>query len=146
MNTEDPASPVPPPAEEPAGPFTLPADAEAAVRRAFSADSSVSVPDPIEATTVSGSFTVPDDVPVGSGHPAAQNANIYGRGPIVPAEPKRIVRNMARCNKCGDVVESKHRHDFVSCTCGQMSVDGGHEYLRRLYGAEGFTEMSEHEA
>lgn len=43
----------------------------------------------------------------------------------------RIVRNSAICGGCGDHIESKHRHDFVSCTCGALFVDGGKDYLRR---------------
>lgn len=43
-----------------------------------------------------------------------------------------IVQNAASCNGCGDFIVSKHRHDFVSCTCGAISVDGGQEYLRRV--------------
>ena len=35
-----------------------------------------------------------------------------------------------KCLKCGDIIESKHRHDFVSCSCGTCAVDGGDEYLR----------------
>lgn len=41
-----------------------------------------------------------------------------------------IIRNAARCNKCGDVIQSTHRHDFVRCSCSAIFVDGGHEYLR----------------
>ena len=33
--------------------------------------------------------------------------------------------------KCGDIIESVHRHDFVECSCGSIFVDGGHDYLRR---------------
>jgi hypothetical protein len=43
-----------------------------------------------------------------------------------------IVQNAASCNGCGDFIVSKHRHDFVSCTCGAISVDGGLAYLRRV--------------
>jgi hypothetical protein len=42
-----------------------------------------------------------------------------------------ILRNIAGCNKCGDVIESKTRHDFVYCECGNIFVDGGTSYLRR---------------
>lgn len=45
----------------------------------------------------------------------------------------RILRNSARCGRCGDEVESKHRHDFVSCSCLALAVDGGKDYLRRGY-------------
>lgn len=41
-----------------------------------------------------------------------------------------IIRNAARCNKCGDIIQSTHRHDFVECKCGSIFVDGGNEYLR----------------
>jgi hypothetical protein len=44
------------------------------------------------------------------------------------------IRNRARCLKCGDIIESKHRHDFVSCSCGTIFVDGGNEYWR--YGGD----------
>jgi hypothetical protein len=42
-----------------------------------------------------------------------------------------IVKNAAECAKCGDVIESTHRHDWVQCECGEIFVDGGHAYLRR---------------
>lgn len=42
-----------------------------------------------------------------------------------------IVRNMIKCKKCGDVIESKSVHDFQTCSCGTCSVDGRHSYLRR---------------
>jgi hypothetical protein len=43
-----------------------------------------------------------------------------------------IIQNAVSCNGCGDFIVSKHRHDFVTCTCGAISVDGGQEYLRRV--------------
>lgn len=43
-----------------------------------------------------------------------------------------IVQNAALCLSCGDKIVSKHRHDFVECTCGAIAVDGGQEYLRRI--------------
>lgn len=47
-----------------------------------------------------------------------------------------IIRNAAQCAKCDDVIESTHRHDFVSCKCGSIFVDGGKDYLRA--GADDF--------
>lgn len=44
-----------------------------------------------------------------------------------------LTRNAAKCLACGDVVESKYRHDFVTCSCGSLSVDGGLAYSRRSY-------------
>jgi hypothetical protein len=35
-----------------------------------------------------------------------------------------------KCRKCEDVIESKHRHDFVWCKCKSIFVDGGNDYLR----------------
>lgn len=43
-----------------------------------------------------------------------------------------IIENAVTCLGCGDRIFSKHRHDFVTCTCGAVSVDGGQEYLRRV--------------
>lgn len=51
-----------------------------------------------------------------------------------------IVINQIKCNRCGDVIVSRHRHDFVNCTCGNCFVDGGMEYLRRV-GLD-YTELS----
>ena len=44
---------------------------------------------------------------------------------------QRILRNRAQCRKCGDIVESRFRHDYVACDCGAIAVDGGLDYLRR---------------
>lgn len=49
---------------------------------------------------------------------------------------EKILRNSARCLDCGDEIESKHRHHFVSCSCGHLAVDGGKEYLRRVFNSE----------
>lgn len=43
----------------------------------------------------------------------------------------RILVNAAECVFCGDYIQSKHRHDYVSCKCGLIAVDGGVDYLRR---------------
>lgn len=42
-----------------------------------------------------------------------------------------IIQNAVICTKCDDFIVSKHVHDFVTCKCGAISVDGGQEYLRR---------------
>ena len=44
-----------------------------------------------------------------------------------------IRTNKVRCKHCGDVIESKHRHDFVWCKCGKVAVDGGLSYLKRAF-------------
>ena len=38
--------------------------------------------------------------------------------------------NRIKCAKCGDLLHSKHVHDFVACSCGAVFVDGGDEYCR----------------
>ena len=45
----------------------------------------------------------------------------------------KIIKNAIRCNLCGEEIESRHVHDFVTCRCGACSADGGHEYLRRCF-------------
>lgn len=45
----------------------------------------------------------------------------------------RLTRNSAKCLACGDEIESRHRHDFRSCSCGLLSVDGGLDYARRVF-------------
>ena len=53
-----------------------------------------------------------------------------------------IVQNAVSCLSCGDFIVSKHRHDFVTCTCGAISVDGGQEYLRRVGALDACVDMS----
>ncbi len=49
-----------------------------------------------------------------------------------------ILSNQVRCNLCGESPWSGYRHDFVQCGCLtsdlQVSVDGGQDYLRRVWG------------
>ena len=53
-----------------------------------------------------------------------------------------IVQNAVICNKCDDFIVSKHRHDFVECKCGNIAVDGGQEYLRRVGTMNSYIDMS----
>ena len=58
----------------------------------------------------------------------------------------RIKRNAIKCNHCGEIIESTYRHDFKTCSCGRVSVDGGHDYLRRCFVERGdYTDLSETE-
>lgn len=45
-------------------------------------------------------------------------------------ENSRNSRNRVKCKKCGDIIESKHRYDFVRCKCSAIFVDGGQDYQR----------------
>jgi len=57
---------------------------------------------------------------------------------------RKLVKNAARCRGCNTVLESKHRHDFVTCKCGLISIDGGLAYQRCLVGNP-FEDLSEFE-
>lgn len=43
----------------------------------------------------------------------------------------RIIRNSAKCRLCGDVLVSTKEHGYVTCSCGEISIDGGSRYLKR---------------
>ena len=43
---------------------------------------------------------------------------------------KQITKNAIKCLKCGDIIESKHQHDFQWCKCLAVFVDGGLTYRR----------------
>lgn len=51
--------------------------------------------------------------------------------------------NAAKCLICGETIRSKNRHDFVTCSCGNLSVDGGSWYIRRYVKEEKYIELSE---
>lgn len=58
----------------------------------------------------------------------------------------KILKNAIKCKTCGDIIESKSTHDFVTCSCQTCSVDGGLSYLRRCAPSrEAFEELSEFE-
>jgi len=58
----------------------------------------------------------------------------------------KILVNRIKCNKCGEIIESTHRHDFKFCKCGAVAVDGGNDYLRRSGNLEDWEELSEYES
>ena len=58
---------------------------------------------------------------------------------------RRVIRNRAQCPNCKDIIESKYRHDFVSCSCGNIAVDGGHDYAKRSWKDVEPIELSEFE-
>lgn len=56
-----------------------------------------------------------------------------------------IKSNKIKCLKCGCVIESTYRHDFVTCPCGKVSCDGGKDYLKRSFQKEDdYEELSEY--
>ena len=59
---------------------------------------------------------------------------------------KKLKKNAIKCLKCGDIIESTHRHDWVQCSCGACFVDGGHDYMRIGFESEDcWEDMSEWE-
>lgn len=34
------------------------------------------------------------------------------------------------CPKCGEIIYSRARHDFTTCSCGAISIDGGFDYTK----------------
>jgi len=52
---------------------------------------------------------------------------------------KQILLNSIQCKHCKEIIVSRHVHDYVRCSCGQVSVDGGTHYLRR-----GFIELTDY--
>jgi hypothetical protein len=65
----------------------------------------------------------------------AEERKFFGAGPI------RL--NRAKCLKCGDELVSETRHDYRTCECGNLSVDGGSWYGKRNFrdGAGSWEEM-----
>ena len=58
---------------------------------------------------------------------------------------EKIISNKIQCKHCGEKIESKNVHNFVTCKCESCSVDGGYYYLRRCYKTspeEDFIELS----
>ena len=43
-------------------------------------------------------------------------------------------RNRIQCLHCATIIEAAHEHDFKSCECGEVSIDGGFQgHWRRLW-------------
>jgi hypothetical protein len=49
---------------------------------------------------------------------------------------KKIIKNAVYCKVCKTEIESRHRNDYVTCSCGGVSVDGGKDYLKRSFKSE----------
>lgn len=37
------------------------------------------------------------------------------------------MKNRAKCKLCNEILESFHRYDYVSCKCGEISINGGND-------------------
>lgn len=51
-------------------------------------------------------------------------------------EKQKILLNRAKCLLCGEIIYSNNVHDYKTCKCGNLSVDGGFDYLRRGFKQE----------
>jgi hypothetical protein len=40
------------------------------------------------------------------------------------------ITNAVKCFTCGDIIFSRARHDFRSCECKEVAVDGGFDYTK----------------
>lgn len=54
----------------------------------------------------------------------------------------KILVNQAKCLKCGDTPYSAYTHDFKSCKCESIAVDGGMNYLRRSGELDSYEDIS----
>ncbi len=45
-------------------------------------------------------------------------------------EPPKGAGKPIRVGCCGDIIQSKNRHDYVTCGCGNFSTDGGDSYVK----------------
>lgn len=54
-----------------------------------------------------------------------------------------IIINRVKCDICGDIICSKDIHDYKVCSCGNVSVDGGLDYLKRSAKSNDYYELSE---
>ena len=46
---------------------------------------------------------------------------------------KVLTRNAVKCLVCKSVLESKHRHNYVQCSCpNEVATDGGLDYQRYM--------------
>ena len=51
--------------------------------------------------------------------------------------------NAAVCLKCKDYIRSLNRHDYRSCKCGAIAVDGGSWYCKRTGNPEDMIDVIE---
>ena len=44
---------------------------------------------------------------------------------------KKLIKNSAKCLKCGHIVVSAYKDDCVTCICKNLTIEGGTMYLQR---------------
>lgn len=55
---------------------------------------------------------------------------------------KRLVKNQIQCVHCGDIITSRYRNEYVTCSCGRCAVDGGLDYARRCGDLKDWEDLS----
>jgi hypothetical protein len=60
----------------------------------------------------------------------------------------KIIKNAIKCRLCGEIIESKHVHNFVGHNCTDdeskgIAADGGLQYLRRVGDRKYWEDVSE---
>ncbi len=48
-------------------------------------------------------------------------------------QSKKLIKNAICCKYCNEIIESIHRQDYQTCSCGKVSVDGGLSYAKRSF-------------
>ena len=49
---------------------------------------------------------------------------------VVGTEGKGLKVNAIECPKCHETLYSRARHDYRTCSCGEVAIDGGFDYIR----------------
>jgi hypothetical protein len=76
-------------------------------------------------------------------------ARFYAKEELTKEERDKInvgsIRlNRAQCLLCNEIITSDNRHDYKSCKCKNLSVDGGSWYSKRsCKDINNYTELSE---
>ena len=55
---------------------------------------------------------------------------------------KQLISNRLLCLLCDDLIESRYRHDYVSCECGACATDGGTFYVKQSGDRINFLDLS----
>lgn len=55
---------------------------------------------------------------------------------------KQLISNRLLCLLCDDLIESRYRHDYVSCRCGSCATDGGTFYIKHTGDSINYLDLS----
>ena len=63
---------------------------------------------------------------------------------MINSKHEVVERNSVKCLLCNDEIVSTHRHDMRWCKCGNVAVDGGNEYRRRVFTTNDWVDTSDY--